>query len=81
MGDASKAKEGLSYQDYLRILLLLEDETEMTCRAMDVVESDVRLTMGNQAFRLDGACTQIKTRIVITSKYGYRTELWEEKQY
>ena len=81
MGDASKGKEGLSYQDYLRILLFLADETEMTCRAMDIVESNIRLTPGNQSFRLDGACSEIRTRIVIASKYGYRTELWEEKRY
>ena len=74
-------KPGLSYQDYLRILLLMGDKHEMSYRAMDVMEANLRLTAGNKAFRMDACCVGIKTRIALESAYGYRQELWEEKKY
>ncbi len=35
---------GMGYEDYLRIFLLLCEEKSVTCRAMDVVEMDIRNT-------------------------------------
>ena len=57
------------------------DRQEMSYRAMDVMEANVRLTAGNNAFRMDACCVGIKTRIILESAYGYRQELWEEKKY
>lgn len=73
--------KGLSYEDYLRILLLLTDLDELTGRAMDMVEADIRLTPGNEAFRMDGCYAEVKGRITFTSGYGYRQAITVEKKY
>lgn len=53
--EASKT-EGMRYEDYLRVFLFLTDSREVTFRAMNVVEQNIRNTEGNSAFRLD-ACS------------------------
>ena len=81
-GQTKKDKnEGLDYQDYLRILLLLCGEEDMTMRAMNMVEADIRQTEGNKAFRLDGCLVGFAFRTVIESDYGYRLGYTEEKHY
>ena len=47
-------ESGLSYQDYLRLLLCFKDKTEITYRLMDIMEMDIRQTKGNTYFRMDG---------------------------
>lgn len=74
-------KQGLSYEDYLRLLLVLAGEEKITARAMNVVEADVRKTQGNKAFRLDACYVQVKTMISVSSKYGYHLRIREDKGY
>lgn len=76
-----QGSQGLSYEDYLRILLLLTDLDELTARAMNTVEADIRLTPGNKAFRLDGCYAGVKGRITLASGYGYRQTVTVEKKY
>ena len=78
---SAKEKEGLRYQDYLTIFLLLANEEEISYRAMDMCEADIRLTTGNAAFRMDACLVWMKAQISLRSKYGYRVALWEEKEY
>ncbi len=44
---------GLSYEDYLKVLLLMKNKKEKTFRLMDVMEMNVRATKGNAHFRMD----------------------------
>ena len=44
---------GLSYIDYLRIMLYLEDKEDVNMRFMDIAELDIRKTEGNSQFRID----------------------------
>ena len=80
-GDVKKEEEGLTYGEYLRILIALTNEDELTGRAMDVVEANVRLTPGNRTFRMDACFARIQARIGIVSDHGYRTEIREDKRY
>ena len=81
-GHVEKDKgEGLDYQDYLKILLLLSREEDVTMRAMNMVEADIRQTEGNRAFRLDGCFVGFKFRAVVESDYGYRLDYTEDKHY
>lgn len=81
-GFAGKTEqEGLTYQEYLKVLLLVADHEAVTCRAMDMVEADIRLTTGNKNFRIDACCTDLKALISFTSPRGYRATLNEEKGY
>lgn len=71
LGDSSSGGTGLSYEDYLRVFMTLTDLDRLTGRAMDMVESDIRMTVGNEAFRLDGCYDRVSFDIRISSAYGY----------
>lgn len=72
---------GLSYEDYLRILMMLQKEDVLTARAMNMVEADIRMTEGNGAFRLDGCLDYIRADVKIASVYGYDCEIIRGKGY
>lgn len=72
---------GLDYTDYLRLLMLLEKEDELTIRAMDMVEADIRLTKGNEKFRLDNCYREVEGEIRVSSTYGYEYEITRKMGY
>lgn len=72
---------GLTYQDYLRILLILTDLDTLTVRAMNMVEADIRLTPGNSCFRLDACYAEVEAVIEISSSFGYKYELRRKRAY
>ena len=73
--------QGLEYQDYLRILLMLTDLDAQTLRFMDIVEMDIRQTPGNGNFRMDGCIDRVKADILINSLYGYSYQFTRSKVY
>ena len=75
------SEEGLDYQDYLRVLLLLGEEETQTFRMMDVIEMNIRSLPGNFGFRMDACVDRISAQIVINSAYGPRAELNRSKMY
>lgn len=72
---------GLSYEDYLRVFMMVTDLDILTGRAMNMVEADIRLTPGNENFRLDGCFDGIEACIRIQSAYGYEYEITRQKFY
>lgn len=79
--DESTGGEGLAYEDYLRIFMMLSDLDMLTGRAMDMVEADIRKTPGNAAFRLDGCFKAVEAHIRIGSSYGFQYEITRQKSY
>ena len=79
--DAPGEGNGLTYQDYLRILMTLTDLNTLTARAMDMVEADIRLTPGNARFRMDACYAGIEAVMSISSSFGYKFELRRERAY
>lgn len=73
--------EGLRYEDYLRIFMALTDTDTLTARAMDIVESDIRNTPGNQAFRLDGCYETVEVCVRMGSAHGFRHEITRRQSY
>lgn len=70
--DSGKAgTRGLSYQDYLRILLLMENKEQKAARLADIIEMDIRSTEGNSYFCIDACISGMETEAVILSGYGY----------
>lgn len=63
---------GLKYEDYLRIFLAFQDKKITTYRLMDVMEMDIRLTPGNDNFRMDGCVDSVTVCIDLESGYGYQ---------
>lgn len=65
------SKAGLSYQDYLRVLLGLMDKDKKLERSLDIVEMDIRQTKGNEHFRIDGCIDYIKARFGFMDAQGH----------
>ena len=74
-------ENGQTYDDYLRILLFFQKQETLIHRFMDVVEMDIRLTEGNESFRLDGCLDYLGMRSTIHSAYGYDFEIGRERGY
>lgn len=73
--------EGLSYEDYLRVMMMFVDIDTLTLRAMNMVEADIRLSPGNAQFRLDNCYDCVEFCICVKSKYGYEYEIVRRKRY
>ena len=80
-GEKTEAGQGMSYEDYLRVFLLLGEEKGITYRAMDMVEQDIRSTPGNRNFRLDACIVEIGMNVRVKSKYVYSFEIERQKSY
>lgn len=72
---------GLSYEDYLRIFLALENSNQKTMRAMDIVEMDVRNTEGNSGFCLDKCMDYLEAEVLVSSAYGYQHSITRRFYY
>lgn len=81
MEDSGGSGRGLSYEDYLRILMTLTGLDTLTVRAMDMVEADIRQTPGNSYFRLDACYGELEALMRIDSSYGYRFEIRRKRAY
>lgn len=66
---------GLDYKQYLGLMLLLEEEQNITMRAMDLIEMDLRRTNGNRKFRMDSCLERMTADLKIGSKYGYTFDI------
>lgn len=66
---------GLSYKEYLQMMLFLQDAKSRTERAMDIMEMDIRRTPGNSRFRLDGCFDVYRAELSVTSRFGYSCEM------
>lgn len=73
-GKASGGR-GLDYGDYLRVMLFLENDNKKTMRSMDVMEMDIRMTPGNEHFRMDACFDSYVADISISSAFGYHYEV------
>ena len=51
--ESKTSESGLSYGDYLRILLYLTGQEKLTYRAMNLMEQNVRLLPDRENFRMD----------------------------
>ncbi|MBQ7776376.1 MAG: hypothetical protein IJ379_10700 [Lachnospiraceae bacterium] len=76
-----ETQQGMSYTDYLHVLLYLLDADQTTYRFMDLMEMDIRLTEGNEAFRMDGCIESIEVEARIKSGYGYGFQITRQKKY
>lgn len=72
---------GMSYADYLRVLLYLENSEKSAFRFMDLMEMDIRLTSGNEAFRMDACVEAVGAEATVSSGYGYTYIIDRKKEY
>lgn len=72
---------GITYEDYLRIFLALENSEKKTMRAMDIVEMDIRNTAGNKAFCMDRCMDYMEAEVVTSSAFGYQHSITRKYYY
>ena len=73
--------EKLWYEDYLRILLWLEDEEVIALRFMDIMESDIRSVTEDKDFNLNRYADRIWVRAKVLSGYGTEFSIYREYGY
>lgn len=73
--------DGLDYEDYLRIMMMLTDKADLTARAMNLVEAEIRCTPGNSAFRLDGCYVEVEACLRFVGIRGSILEVTRGKKY
>lgn len=66
------SEDGVSYEDYLQILLLAQTKKEKLQRGMDMIELSVRQSTGREDFRLD-CCIEAVEASVDVKANGSRT--------
>lgn len=64
------ATEGMDYEGYLRLLLLMTNKENKVARAMDIMEMDIRLTPGNESFRIDRCIDYMKVTFGFAGSRG-----------
>lgn len=58
--DGMDAEGGISYKDYLRVLLFLKNENSLTMKALDRIEQNLRQEKGIAGFRADSCVVKLK---------------------
>ncbi len=67
--------QGLSYQDYLRMLVFMKNKKQKTLRLMDIIEMNVRTTKGNRGFKMDNCIDVFRANFKIKSFFGNSIEI------
>lgn len=67
--------QGLSYEDYLRMLVFMKKKKEKTMRLMDIIEMNVRTTEGNSGFKMDNCIDIFRASFKVKSFFGNSIEI------
>lgn len=70
-----ESSNGLSYADYLKMLVSAESLNKKMKRFMNIIEMDIRKATGNDHFQIDGCMDSFQTYISINSDYGYEADI------
>lgn len=73
------SEDGISYEDYLQILLLSQSREEKLTRGMDMIELSVRSSTGQDSFRLDSCIEAIEASVDVRA--GGKKTFTVTKQY
>lgn len=74
-------ENGKTYYDYLTEFICLKDERNLRMRLMDIIEMDIRMTTGNQYFKMDDCVYQLGADVNVTSDYGYGFSIERDYSY
>ena len=74
-------KDGLCYEDYLRIFLATMDRDKKMGRVMDIIEMDIQKTAENGGFRLDFCVDYICAQAFVKSRYGQSVNITRSFRY
>ncbi len=69
--DGKDMEGGLGYDEYLRVLLYLENQDTLTMRSLDLVEERIKNTYGQQNFQVDGCVNYLWIENTARLKGGF----------
>ena len=69
-GDGKDGKTGLDYRAYLRILLLLESKEDLSIRALDLIEENLKAEHGLTFFRADQCICRLEVESTCSLRRG-----------
>lgn len=72
-GDINEGKDcesGYTYERYLQMLLLLEKKESLAMKALDLIETNLRVSEGLQFFRIDNCITKLETTSTCSMRRG-----------
>lgn len=81
VGTSGSDEAGLDYEDYLHILLFLENGDTKNYRLMDLMELDIRDTEGNESFQMDWCMDTFTVTANVSSSFGYSFSVVREASY
>ncbi len=64
----AEREKGMDYKEYLQMLLYTTGERQLTYRAMNVVERNIRLFSRNEAMRMDAMVSTVRVQAVYSAK-------------
>lgn len=72
--DGTDTQDGISYEDYLRAFLFLENTGDVTMRTLDRTEENLKSIYGLNNFRIDYCITKLElnTKAAVTGGLSYR---------
>lgn len=63
-------EEGLSYKEYVRILLYLSNQDDVTMRALDLIEQNIQTINEKEFFRVDACISKLEIKSICKLKRG-----------
>lgn len=67
--------EGISYEEYLLLLMMGQSEKKSIDRMIDVIEMDVRKLTKKEQFRMNNCADAMKLEASIANSHGTKVEL------
>lgn len=74
-------EKGLSYKDYLRIMLFFKNKTTLSMRGLDLIEGNLRTKFGKEFFRVDNCILGLKIKTVCALRRGVTYDFVTKYEY
>lgn len=72
---------GLSYEQYLLGMLSLDNQQQILCRMMDLIEMDIREMTGNPYFQMDECVERVEVKFSAKGAFGRTYEAYRKYGY
>lgn len=64
---------GITYEEYLQMMLLIANQEELSMRALDLIEIQIKHMTGNASFKMDHCVSMLETTVEINTESVFMT--------
>lgn len=79
--ESMEEEGGMSYEQYLRMLLFFKNKTLLSMRALDMIELNIKKGLGKEFFYVDKCMTGLKTEMKCSLRRGVSYSFTTEYSY